>query len=1485
MAASTSFERLSVPLPLGAAFCASSPPAPLSASSTATASGPAPAPGLSAPASASASHDPASSGGPNGPSSSRDHLTVLTRSVSHTPSRHSHRSSVSSRRSVSSIKSHISSFQNVRFDPDPIKDISFWGGLALLISNMTGPGIVTLPIVAQSAGWLPTLIAFAVVGILSTLSSLFICEAMTEVPGNEYFQSNVEFSNLVLCFFGKRYHLLVQIICFLAMQTTNVASIAVSAQLFDNLLIKIFHRTCGLEIYPHPSFICVTEQLASASPFSGIMIMTAGVLLAFSMILPLGLLKLSENIWLQLASFVLILLIVLQWIVTFFIHGLDTDLVPAVGSDISQTFGTILFNYAFITTVPSWANAKQPSVSIHKTVNWGVGITTVLYLLVAILGGMAFQIPNNSTLIQAISSSPDVTILSQITGYTFPIAALITSIPINIIVIRYNLIQSGACNMMWSNILSGVLPWLVAVPCMTGSGLTTVINWSSLFLVSSANFIIPFILYIYSKRHKEKLSKLPIIEMEQQARLSREISRSSFSGHSRRHTSASGSIRRRLTGSSLQLGHSRSQSYLDLSIAPPTAIAAASVIPVAFGIGSSSLIQQSVSEENLASESSRPVHRRHHSHHSGIFGPSSASEQSVELVNGPYFSFSRDGELFERESSNSNVDPSHPRSQTSSMHRPSGVSTVVLHDPVTEMAQRKTTLPRRVSHKDKLLSMLSDKHKRAMEQQTKIRDAQNEKPVPPMILLSQSTADLGGDSDEDDEHSRPSFGFYEHEDQGSHDPEKMSEKDVNTQSKEISEANSNLSSALKKMNRQSGILTGGGNSRSTLGLPHNLSSPRLNTTFPELRSSSADGRPSTPQLERAEHTLEPSPTFSPPRSPSSPQRSALKRSPTGSPGLPSIKDVNEAQSHPSNSLRDSLKPEMTALDSTRLGPSSGSGSATSGVATPFNFQVHHSPSTPDSAGSIHSLDRRVSFSDESRLAVVPSQELERKPSFSSETKRAVKAAVVSLTGGSSPHRDRTSANRSPSQEWKMTLLRDQEEETQGDVQSLEEEAEDTIGPELSLAGVGKRGGPSQPFVPSSDDRRNSLGRMAAAFVSQPGSFSIQTQVSPPRSSKAAGSTTQGNVAPFAGLAPSLTEPIVESSSPEGSNVGGMTLSLSPSAPPSFPEGHVVGSRGRTVSASAALQERTSRMQRYASKTLSTQSLKEQMKAQAGPGSANSLSIHLTPPSPSVAQQAQFEAMPGPTSAETHDSVSPLPPSPGKPPLHHRVSVTNRISRGSGSHKTLTAPFQGGNNYAIPGFGSSHNNNGPATSPVYSPTSPDQEQPQSATGFGSSWFNRMRHSRDPSRSTMASTGVPPTTISVPPSPLPMVPEPGGGVGRLGDEAMLPSSPTAMPPSPASEMTEYRRSSLYSHFRPQSHYSHTSERPESQVHESQFHLPQYGAAAGLAFEAMWSLRAIPSWIPISSIKIAWGSLVILALAITATIVYDFVQLGMGNDVNAG
>ncbi|KAF9315555.1 hypothetical protein BG003_002908 [Podila horticola] len=1255
---------------------------------------------------------------------------------------------------------------------------------------MTGPGLVTIPVVAQSAGWLPTILGFGLVALLSTLSSLFICEAMTEVPGNEYFQSNVEYSNLVLCFFGRRYHLFVQIVCFLAMQTTNIASIAVSAQLFDNLLIKLFHRTCGIQIYPHPSFVCVTEQLPSASPFTGVMIMTAGVLLALAMILPLAVLKLSENIWLQLASFILIIFIVLQWIVTFFMHGLDTTLVPIVGPDISQTFGTILFNYAFITTVPSWANAKKPSVSIHKSIGWSVTITTIIYLCVAIIGGMAFQIPANSSLIQAINSSPDATVLSQVTGYTFPIAALITSIPINIIVIRYNLIQSGACNMVWSNILSGVLPWLVAIPCMTGAGLTAVINWSSLFLVSTANFIIPFILYIYSKKHREKLNKLPIIEMEQYARLSRDVSRSSLSGRSRRGTSVSGSIRRRASGNT---PHHGSQSHGELPIAPSSALAAATIVPVALGIGTGSIIHHSVSEENLSGENSRPAHRRHHSYQNTGHGSGHTGEHSGESMGGPYFSFSRDGELFEGE----NPGCGHgtdSRSAASSVHRPSGLSTVVLHDPASELAQRKAALPRRVSHKDKILSMISDRHKRAMEQQEKIIKDQSSKPVPPMILLSQSAIESESVDDDSD------LGQPTHLE--SHDPEKH--EDVQDAAEE------HINS--KKLNRKSSIPpTHMSGSRATLTLPS--SPPQRTSTSPvEFWNSSTEifrlGTPQPPG--QAEHILEPSPMFSPPRTPST-QKSAMKRSPS-SPGRESPQSATEGSIRPSITLSfgfgsDPIKSEDAAPDSTRLGPS--------GTSQIGNSVMIQPPSTPDSSASVHSLDRRVSFSDDARASLsTPDPEI--RSTFSSETRRAMKAAMASLAGGGSPSRLASNSilnsghkdTKPPTIEWATTLLENPDEEGFG-----ENEEHEAIGPELSLANIDSDRKSLMGSTPFTDGRRDSIGRMAAAFSAQPGSFSIHT--APAGISQATTDTTQENLdAPS--LILSRTEPTLQSTLPS-TEIG---LTLSPSAPPGFTLQTATRNHGRTFSASAA-EDRPGGVPRQ-----STQSLRELTPTNGGLGSAG-LSIHLMPPSPSLGH-ARFEG-----------SHSPTLPSPAAPPspqqrghLGHRSSFSNnRNNRHSGNFKTLPAPFQGGKNYAIPGFSSPHPSPTLQSPPPIPPSPERHSRHGDPSGSSSSWLRR--HSRDPSNleALMYDRGEDEFDRE------------RGGFGGFGGGGS-------------------------GH-----HY-----------HESSSYLPQYVSTAA-AFDQMWSLRAIPRWVPISSLKIAWGSLAVLALAIGATIVYAFVQLAAGNDFVSG
>ncbi|KAF9165343.1 hypothetical protein DFQ26_000277 [Actinomortierella ambigua] len=1656
----------------------------------------------------------------------------------------SHRSSVAStaRRSTSTIHSHVSDFQNIRFDPDPAKDISLWGGIALLISNMTGPGLITLPILAQQAGWLPTIAVFLLIGLLSSLSSLFICEAMTEVPGNEYFQSNVEFSNLVLCFFGKRYHVLVQVVFLLAMQTTNIASIAVCAQLFDSLLITLFHQTCGIQIAPHAGFICVKDQVNSASPFTGVMIVSTGVLVALAMILPLAFLKLSENIWIQLASFILVLFVVLQWIVTFFIHGLDSTMVPAVGSDISQIFGTVLFNYTFITTVPSWANAKKPSVSIHKTVGYSVGITTIMYILVAILGGMAFHIPQNSTLIQAINSSPQVSVISLISGYTYPIAALITSIPINIIVIRYNLIQSGVCNMFWSNILSAVTPWLVAVPCMTGSGLTTVINWSSLFLLSTANFIIPFVLYIYSKKHKHMLKKLPIIEQEQHARLSREASRSSYSGFSRRPGSMAESLRQRSNQTFSDLHAVSSATGAGGYTAPPSPGGRS----ISHHPGRSSDDHQqssSYSETNLWADG----HRRLGTNQTGS-GPWPSLD--TPTMSGPYFSFARDGEIHDRDGSRSSSQP------PTSAIRPSGTSTVILHDPVTEMAQRKANLPRRLSRKDRILSLISERHKRALEQQQLENDRmqeQSEKPVPPMILLSQSTTDLPleglGEKDTDtDRHQQHSRGNYS----GSslnmpsattypihhYQPHRTRASSTGTPISDF-EGSSTDAAAGKRANRKSSVLSAALNKFNLGFVPSSPPTYRMhNTTCCDNRGTASDDalsnndtRPHSTELPGRRSPSSPNLAHSVAHSPVSPKKSALKKSPTHSPnpGPSALPDPDSTTPRPSLSLpvlsvsdmnpHDAGHTTHAAMDSSRLSPS--------GLPTTSNQSPRAivTPSTPDSAStsplSPRTPDRRVSFSDDrpqsslsANIATTlstplappsPGVHLERKPSFSSETKKAVKAAFQSLTGGSpkpfasssspSPH----SPSAADAREGSQMLLRRKDSDSRDSTSSTSSQSlgdEHDLGPELDVAKVGEGVLPPSPSglssahdtsttmaggwmaVPTaqphrtpifpksvsaavaSQGRRDSIGRMAAAFSSQPGSFAIKTsrpvtdQQSQPQPPQGISDVPQGSLS----VVPHVTLPGPLAIQGQGSGEPSsrrMYMTLSPSSPPLLPIPPTAAAAATTLSDFALMdpstmrsnepqpQERaglqmppqqqqprnhvrsvsasvvdstlhSSRNVQDLSRTTQpaaasvVESIGEARQATSAQSvyschrdsssasasyptllavsTATTPTMQLTPPSPLLSQDAAkfgtsvSETTPHPCAPEVEPSPQ-LPPiavttsmlephSPCTPPPAHSYSHSRSLSvspwtghqRGNsgsggssiGSHRrqsshqqsshvirsspspgtsrTIAPPFLGGHNYSIlgyhPGQGSHTNhhhhhhgsgNNKSPTSDYFPLTGgagvggfhPEDDGVSGRRGYG-------RHTREHSRSTMASTSggsgtlLPPGTLvsSTPTSPA-AAPLPGvlsslpppSMVIVPGHEAMFADGGTASSTAAAITTTTTAVASAVVALSGGggegsgqggvasaaaaaaggggggSGRSHTGGRPA--LSESQWTLPQHHQQILADFDALWSLRAIPKWVPMSSLAIAWSSLGVLCFGIGATVVYDFVQLGLGHN----
>ncbi|KAI8058577.1 hypothetical protein BDF22DRAFT_739993 [Syncephalis plumigaleata] len=340
--------------------------------------------------------------------------------------------------------------------------LSFTGGVSLLVSSMTGPALVTIPVLYQNAGWvLPTLV-FIIVGIVSGCSSAFVCEVLSDQSRQRVSQEKMEFGSLAESFFSRRWRIPYMYGYFYHCRRSILPQ-SFYRYSMDRMLLTLAGRTCGLEFYPK---------------FQWYALVTIGI------VGPLGFLRLVDNAIVQIASMAALIIITIGWMVTFCQLGLKTERLPAITADSGQVVGTVLFNYAFITTVPSWINSKQPSVSTKKSIWWSIGISTVLYIL---LGVLDINLHDN--------------LFIRISSYVFPIAVLITSIPVFTIVVRYNLVRGQLVGKVMANFLAGVLPWIIAIPFQTGDLLMTLMNWASLFFTSAINFILPFIMYLLYRRY------------------------------------------------------------------------------------------------------------------------------------------------------------------------------------------------------------------------------------------------------------------------------------------------------------------------------------------------------------------------------------------------------------------------------------------------------------------------------------------------------------------------------------------------------------------------------------------------------------------------------------------------------------------------------------------------------------------------------------------------------------------------------------------------------------------------------------------------------------------------------------------------------------------------------------------------------------------------------------------------------------------------
>jgi len=220
-------------------------------------------------------------------------------------------------------------------------------------------------------------------------------------------------------------------------------------------------------------------------------------------------LNLDDNIVVQNVAMVLILVAMVSWFSIFLILGLDPSRVPSIRPEAGLSAfhgmgGTILFNFMFISTLPSWVCEKHPSVTAMRVIPLTLACASVIFVVVGLVGGLAFPefYLGDNTLLSELHHirMHTVQVFADISVDVYAIASNLSSIPIFCIMMRYNLIEQDIMGPRAAGFVSIILPWLFSVVLYCGSGFQNVVQFAGSFTSSIVNLIIPSLLFIASQR-------------------------------------------------------------------------------------------------------------------------------------------------------------------------------------------------------------------------------------------------------------------------------------------------------------------------------------------------------------------------------------------------------------------------------------------------------------------------------------------------------------------------------------------------------------------------------------------------------------------------------------------------------------------------------------------------------------------------------------------------------------------------------------------------------------------------------------------------------------------------------------------------------------------------------------------------------------------------------------------------------------------------
>ena len=127
--------------------------------------------------------------------------------------------------------------------------IGRFGSLCYLVNQIFGPGVLAIPAVFVDSGLIPSALMNLVVFFWSCASASMLLRAISLIPGNSELKKRIEYASAVEHYFGVRAAKAFQVFLHLSLQSLNIASIIVTAQSFDHMLLESCGYSFSLRLY------------------------------------------------------------------------------------------------------------------------------------------------------------------------------------------------------------------------------------------------------------------------------------------------------------------------------------------------------------------------------------------------------------------------------------------------------------------------------------------------------------------------------------------------------------------------------------------------------------------------------------------------------------------------------------------------------------------------------------------------------------------------------------------------------------------------------------------------------------------------------------------------------------------------------------------------------------------------------------------------------------------------------------------------------------------------------------------------------------------------------------------------------------------------------------------------------------------------------------------------------------------------------------